>query len=377
MIVRPTVWGREARLRFSNAFGTRPLTLDGVYVGLRLGGAAVLAGTNRPVRFAGVPSVTITPGCDIWSDTVVLPFAAEPNAPLLAGRRLAVSFHVVGESGPMTWHAKALQTSYVTGPGDGSRGVEEGEASFPYPTASWFFLDALDMLMPARTDVVACFGDSITDGTASTMNGDGRWPDVLQRRLHALFPNQVAVLNMGIGGNQVAGPPQYSSSQPSPGGPAALQRLDRDVLRLSGVSTFVWLEGINDFSRKGGATVQAVIREMRRGVKLLRDQRPGIRVVGATVTTALGSTRPEHGFHEQDENRRALNNVIRTGGLFDAVVDFDRIVLDATSGEMRPEFVPDSTTGGPGDKLHPNHVGYVAMAMAFDPMILLRRLAGR
>jgi hypothetical protein len=32
------------------------------------------------------------------------------DAKMLAGRKLAVSFHVVGESGPMTWHAKALQT---------------------------------------------------------------------------------------------------------------------------------------------------------------------------------------------------------------------------------------------------------------------------
>jgi lysophospholipase L1-like esterase len=28
--------------------------------------------------------------------------------------------------------------------------------------------------------------------------------------------------------------------------------------------------------------------------------------------------------------------------------------------------VPESTTGGPGDKLHPNHAGYLAMGMAID-----------
>ena len=30
---------------------------------------------------------------------------------------------------------------------------------------------------------------------------------------------------------------------------------------------------------------------------------------------------------------------------------------------MRAEFVPESTTGGPGDKLHPNRVGYLAMGI--------------
>jgi lysophospholipase L1-like esterase len=312
LVVRPTVWGREARLRFSNAFGTRPLTLDGVFVGLRLGGAAVTPGTNTPVRFGGAESVSIAPGRDVWSDPLALAFVADPASPLLAGRKLAVSLHVAGESGPMTWHAKALQTSYATAPGAGALGREEAEAAFPHPTASWFFLDALDMRMPAGTPVVVCLGDSITDGTASTMNGDDRWPDVLQRRLQAAHPNRVAVVNAGIGGNQVAGPPEYGPDRPFPGGPAAVQRLERDVVGLSGVTTLVWLEGINDFSRNGDAPVEAVAGGMRRGAALLRERVPGIRLIGATVVSALGSTSAAHGSPEQDEKRRALNAFIRS-----------------------------------------------------------------
>ena len=30
LMVRPDLWGRQARIRFSNAFGTRPVTFDGV-----------------------------------------------------------------------------------------------------------------------------------------------------------------------------------------------------------------------------------------------------------------------------------------------------------------------------------------------------------
>jgi lysophospholipase L1-like esterase len=371
MVLRPTVWGRQARLRFTNALGTRPLSIDGAFVGLQLGGAAVMAGTNQPVRFGGAPGVTIPPGGEAWSDAVALPFAADPAAPLLAGRKLAVSFHVVGESGPMTWHAKAIQTSYATAPRAGSKGAEEGEASFPHPTASWFFLDAVDMMLPATTPVVCCFGDSITDGTASTMNGDDRWPDVLQRRLHATHPNRVAVVNAGIGGNQVVGPAEYSPQRPFPGGPSALMRLERDVLRLSGVTHFIWLEGTNDFSRNGNASAEAVIAGMRRGVATLKDRIPGIRVVGATVTSALGSTSAAHGFAEQDEKRKSLNAFIRTGGVFDAVAEFDTATLDPATGQMQAVFVPDSTVGGPGDKLHPNRAGYVAMAMAIDIAQLL------
>ena len=96
-----------------------------------------------------------------------------------------MSFHIAGDSGPMTWHAKALTTSYVTAPGAGAKGASEDEAAFPYTTASWFFVDAIEMVAPADAFAVMAFGDSITDGTASTMNGDDRWPDVLSRRLKA------------------------------------------------------------------------------------------------------------------------------------------------------------------------------------------------
>jgi hypothetical protein len=182
MIVRPDVWGPQARLRFSNAFGTRPLVLDGVYAGLVLGGPALVKGSNRPVAFGGKPEVTIAPGASAWSDPVDLAFVRDPEAQELAGRKLAVSFHVAGESGPMTWHAKALTTSFVTAPDAGAKGALEEEEAFPYSTSSWFFLDAVDMRAPADTALVVAFGDSITDGTASTMNGDDRWPDVLSRR---------------------------------------------------------------------------------------------------------------------------------------------------------------------------------------------------
>src|SRR5215468_1222524 len=201
----------------------------------------------------------------------------------------------------MTWHAKALTTSFVTPPDGGARGAEEEEAAFPYSTASWFFLDAVDMMMPADTRVIVAFGDSITDGTATTMNGDDRWPDVLSRRLHRAFGNKIAVVNAGIGGNQVAGPPRYSAEKPYPGGPSAGTRLERDVLSLSGVSAVIWLEGINDFSKNGNAGLDTVTAAMRDIAARLRARVPEVRVIGATLTSALNATNAAHGSKEQDD----------------------------------------------------------------------------
>jgi lysophospholipase L1-like esterase len=370
LIVRPDLWGKQARFRFSNAMGARPVAFDGAYVGLQLSGAAIVPGTNRPILFGGKPSISIQPGESAWSDSVELSFARDPSAALLQGRKLAVSFHIGGESGPMTWHAKALTTSYVTPPGAGAKGREETESSFPFPTTSWYFLDAVDVMAPAATRVIVAFGDSITDGTASTLNGDDRWPDVLSRRLHAAYGNRVAIVNAGIGGNRVAGPADYSLQQPFSGGPSAGARLERDVLSLSGVSAVVWLEGINDFSRTANATASSVQTAMTEVVKRIRAAIPGVRIVGATVTSALGAS-GAHGFPEENEKRQSLNRFIRTGGLFDGVADFDKATLDPQTGGLRPEFVPESATGGPGDKVHPNRLGYLAMGMAVDLRLLM------
>jgi len=201
---------------------------------------------------------------------------------------------------------------------------------------------------------------------------------VLARRLSRHFGvNRVAVVNAGIGGNQIAGPAEYGASKPFPGGPAAEQRLDRDVLALSGVSALIWLEGINDFSRNGNASVDTVTGALKKSVERLRASRPDMTILGATVVSALGSSSAAHGFPEQNDKRKALNDFIRTSGLFDGVIDFDKATLDPSSGGLKPEFVPDSTTGGPGDKLHPNRTGYLAMGQAIDLGLLRSRRDAR
>ncbi|MEI7571115.1 MAG: hypothetical protein WCJ34_16920, partial [Alcaligenaceae bacterium] len=130
-----------------------------------------------------------------------------------------------------------------------------------------------------------------------------------------------------------------------------------------------WLEGINDFSKNGMASTARVIAQMSDGVKRLNTA--GIRVIGATVGSALASTSAAHGFPEQDEKRKVLNDFIRTSPLFAGVIDFDVVTLDPQTGQMKPEYVPDSTIGGPGDRLHPNRAGYHAMGDAIDLTMLI------
>jgi lysophospholipase L1-like esterase len=368
LIVHPDLFGPQARLRFSNAYGTQPVTFDHVFVGEQAIAGTLVRGTNAAVAFGGQGSVTVAPGQSVWSDPVALSFVHDAGDPALVGRKLAVSFHVAGQSGPMTWHAKGLTTSYLTPPGAGSAATaQESDAAFPFSTASWYFLDAVDMAAAADTKLVVALGDSITDGTDSTLNGDDRWPDDLARRLHAQYGTKIVVVNQGIGGNRIVGPATYTPAQPFSGGPSAEQRLERDVLSLSGVTSVVWMEGTNDFGKGGeGVTVDQVEAGVKDVVGRLRTRFPHLTIIGATLTPNLHSTNPDHGSAEEAQKVQQYNEFVRTTKLFEGVADFSKVTLDSETGEMKPEFVPDSTTGGPGDKLHPNRAGYQAMADVID-----------
>jgi lysophospholipase L1-like esterase len=370
LIVKPGIWGPQTRIRLSNAFGLKPVTFDDVFIGLQESGSAVVPGTNAPALFKGRKGVSVMPGDSAMSDPVPLPFV-KPGDPMLSGRKLSISFHVAGDSGPMTWHAKALQTSYVSSPGSGSKGAGEGEAAFPFSSTSWYFLDALEMFVRAGTKVIVALGDSITDGAGSTVDGDDRWTDVLSRRLHAVYGDAFVVVNQGIDGNRVARPaPADYAARPIPGGPAAIARLDRDVLSLSGVTSVIWGEGIDDFA--AGSPVDAVIAGYRQGVAHIRRKIPGVKIFAATLTTALNST-PTHSQPEIEARRQALNDFLRESKDFDGVIDFDAATLDATTGELKAMYQPSSSTGGPGDKIHPNRAGYAAMGNAID----LKMITGR
>ncbi len=74
-----------------------------------------------------------------------------------------------------------------------------------------------------------------------------------------------------------------------------------------------------------------------------------------------------------DAKRKALNQFLRTSKIFDGVIDFDAATLDDKTGEIIPTMQPNSSTGGPGDNLHPNRAGYAAMGNAID----LEMITGR
>src|SRR6266852_1817428 len=361
-IVKPDLWGNKMRFRFSNVFGSQPVTFNSVTVALQEYSGNVVRGTVTPVTFSGKKSVTIAVGQEIFSDGIRLPWVEDADDPGVQGRNLAVSYSVEGNSGPMTFHIGANVTSYITAPGSGNHTGDLDVFAFEFTTTSWFFLDAVDVMAPSDTVVICAFGDSITDGTHTTLNINDRWMNTLSRRLHNAFGNKVSIVNEAIGGNRVVNPVAGGTST---SGPAAVDRLDRDVLGLSGLTDVIWLEGINDIG--GGHTTDSIIAGYRNVVARLHAR--GIKVFAGTVTSALGISGVDMGDNGpgHDASRMVLNNFIRISGLFDGVEDFDAATLDPATGNMKAEFLPNSQfTQLPLDYLHPNHAGYNAMGEAVD-----------
>jgi lysophospholipase L1-like esterase len=358
LIVKPDLWSKTIRLRLSNTFGSRAITLGAVTVGIQSAAGNILAGKIQEVPFSGKREVVLPVGEEIYSDEVSLDI--DPGDPLLEGHKLAVSFFVKGTSGPLTWHTDSLCTSYITAPESGDHTSDVNDAAFPFTTTSWYLLDAIEAEADADTAVVCAFGDSITDGVNSTLNGSDTWPDQLSRRLHSAYGHKVSVVNEAISGNTVNSPRPGGTSV---NGPSAVDRLDRDVLGLAGLRYVVWLEGINDLGA-GLASADQVIKGFKEGVERLHAKK--IKVIGATIVSSFGSPIASYGFPKTNVERQKVNDFIRAAGLFDAVADFDAATLDPATGAVQPLFQPNVTIGGPGDLLHPNRAGLQAMAETID-----------
>jgi lysophospholipase L1-like esterase len=349
LIVHTSIGGSKVRIRLSNELGSAPLRIGAASVALRAAGADVDAATSRALTFGGRPFVVVPPGAPVLSDPVDLAVPAQAD--------LAVSLHLPGEASATTVHGNAFQTSYVSAPGN-----FVGAARFPAQRTitSWPFLTGVDVMAPGGGAIVA-LGDSITDGSNTTVDTNRRWPDVLARRLQSARPDgRMGIVNRGIGGNRLLRDP----GEWPPFGRAVLARFDRDVLGTAGVRHVVLLIGINDIGHPGTGAMPAAegpaAEDLIAGYRqvIARARTHGIAIHGATLTPFEGTTFPGYYTAQKEAVRQAVNKWIRESGEFDSVIDFDRALRDpARPLKLLAKY--DS-----GDHLHPNDAGMAAMAEA-------------
>jgi lysophospholipase L1-like esterase len=354
MVVHPTIGGASVRVRLSNLMGTQAVTFKPVRVAISLleTGPSLVPGTGAQLLFGGQPGVTVAPGAEAVSDPV--PFAYS------YGDSLAISFHVVGASGAITWHAISFGPNYVGLPSGGDTTGDVTGASFPQPSLGWFFISGVDVLQPQSPGTIVAIGDSITDGAYTVLNT--RWTDFLAQKIQSAN-GAMGLLNEGINSNTVtaaASPPgdEYE-------GPPAVLRFQRDVLERPGVRSVIIFEGTNDLS--AGATAEEVFSGLRSMVE--RAHAAGLCVVAGTIMPR-GNT-PIAPWSKGDEaQRQALNLMIKGQTDIEGLADFDKAMadpLDPTAPFLPYYFV---------DQLNPNDLGSVVMAGAVPLQALIPSAAG-
>jgi hypothetical protein len=243
-IAHVSIGGESVRVRLSNAYGTSPLAVTEARIAVSAGGSAIVPGTDRTLTFGGSPSAFIPAGALVVSDPVDLDVAPLAD--------LAVSLYFAGQVAATTEHSLAEQTTYLSPPGNfaSATALPSGGST----TTSWYFLNGVEVGSRSPRNAIIALGDSITDGYASTVDANHRWPNYLAARLQEKRrTSDTAVVNQGISGNRVL----HDFI-----GPNALARFDRDVLAQSGARWVIVLEGINDFGIPGafglaGETVSA------------------------------------------------------------------------------------------------------------------------
>lgn len=294
------------RLRFANPFGVQPIVLGSV------------TANDHAVLFGGQKEVVLAAGATVVSDAVGV---VVPD-----GGDLRVSMYLPGPTGPVSFHRNVHATGLI-----GDR-----------PTKSVFLLNGVDVRADGRWSL-AVLGDSITEGVGTPDDANLRWPDQYAARFH----RRPAVANLGISGNRLL-------LDDARFGPSGQARFDRDVLALPGLQAVLVFLGINDIQQPPSQTDPTrLLAGYEQLARRARDH--DLEVLGATIGPFKGWIRYTEAL---DHVRHQVNAVLRSGRIFDRVVDIDAVLRDPSDpARLRPAF--DS-----GDGLHPNAAGAKAIALS-------------
>jgi lysophospholipase L1-like esterase len=338
LIIKPQTDGSAVRIRLSNAFGAGAVVIGASTIGIAqlavpdMKIAPALQGQKSlPVLFGGSHTATLPAHGSLVSDPVALPVAEDVP--------VAVSIFLPERAPVATGHVVALQTSYLSGPGDFT--ADTGGDPFATHIDWWPLLAGLDVETSKAVNSVYVLGDSLTDGIGTQVDKDDRFTDALAKKL-ADASGGTIVINGGIAGSLLL--PDDPAESP-------VSRLERDL--PLGATDVILEIGNNDLAqgRKADELEPALTDFVKAG------HARGLRVFLTTITPAIGNN---YGTPAAITARNQVDEWMRTTTVPFADGFFD--VARAIQSTQQPRIDPRLDTDG----LHPSALGYQTMADAVD-----------
>ena len=327
--------GNAIRLTFDNYCGTESVTLTRTTV--------LHNGKFYPVRFGNARPVTIRGGGKVVSDPLKLKL--EP------GDVIQVSFYlggftlmrsVVYASGPLS------QGLYANGDETMTEHISRQTSR---STHLFYFLSNVSVQTDRNKRAIVCYGDSITAQD---------WPDDLALRCRREGYENTAVIRRATSGSRILR--EYNCLTYESYGLCGARRFSHEV-PTDGADAVIIQQGINDIIHPVGEQVNEfrpmsdlpTVDELIEGLKsyIAQARSFGYKVYVGTLLP-MGGWRTDAPFRQ--DMRHAYNNFIRTTGLIDGYIDFDKALRDPENPDF---FAPEYDSG---DHLHPSAAGYRRMA---------------
>ena len=226
-IIRVSAPGNNLRLKISNKLGKTNLEIKEINISdsKSQGTGEIITSTLTYLTFNGEKGTIIPPGKDIYSDKISY------NIKPLSEIAISIYFGIVPEI--LSAHRSSRTDSFIE---EGYK-INNQKFSNVNKITSYFFISDLEISSLPCKKTIVCFGDSITDGSGSTINKQNRWIDLLANKLHLnKETSDIAIINKGLGGDKLV--------------TKGIKRYSDDVLQTKGIAYIIVLIGVNDIMSK-------------------------------------------------------------------------------------------------------------------------------
>jgi len=353
-VIKNNLRGEKIRVLFANETSITPIEIAGAAIE-KIEGNEVVSKIVIPLTFSGKSKLTLRYGESCYCDTV--------SMMLVPGDNLALRICVLGKgySGNVigNYAQKSTRGNHCSEPDfptDLSLPFIYRIAKLPYEAPILSF-KSLEVDTDEQVCVLSAIGDSITAGAI--------WTTPLADLLYKMFPGEVSLGNAGIAGNRLLKdqPKGWGKSF----GVAGVNRFEKDVLSVAGLSHVIFALGTNDIGYPGNIekkaqmpTVEEFIDAYGKLVSTCRER--NIRTIYMPIFP-----RDDNFQSETLENlRRKINAELPKTGLFDYCIEVEAALEDPNRRGCREEYVNT-------DKLHLNVTGGEVVAKQIDILKLLGR----